>query len=531
MKRRGQLALVLHAHLPYVRHPEHARFLEEHWLFEAIADCYLPLLEVFRAAAQRGSRTRLTLSLSPTLLSQLADTLLQSRFLDYLERRLSLCEGETSRRGGDMGRLARWYRQRLTRLRDLFLNEIGGDLIAAWVELRDCGLLELITTAATHGYLPLLRSQESAVRAQLRVGWDCFREMTGQPPSGLWLPECGYYPGLEEQISAAGYAYTILEAHGIQQGFPKPPWDVYAPVSCGSLALFGRDPFSAQEVWSRETGYPGHPVYREYHRDLGFEAEAGVLDGFLPPGVRAAPTGIKYYRVTGGDGPKALYDPQVAAGQAAQDASRFIENRRRLTARFPPGPRPSLIVAPYDAELFGHWWFEGPNFLAALIRALDQAPDLEMVTLGGYLERYGSVGRCIAAASSWGEQGYNQAWLRPETGWVHLQLHQAAAEFNALVACYGPGRGDPRELLRLRQAARSLLLAQGSDWTFHMGRGGGSEYARTRVVGQLSRFAFLADTLRRGRDPRERLVALEQLDNLFPTLDLAHFGASDVEKA
>lgn len=525
MTRHGQLALVLHAHLPYVRHPEHARFLEEYWLFEAIVDCYLPLLEVLRAAAQRGTRARLTLSLSPTLLSQLTDPLLQGRFLDYLERRLSLCAGETNRRGGDMGRLALWYRQRLTRLRDLYLDEIDGDLVGAWVGLCDQGLLELITTAATHGYLPLLRSNESAVRAQLRVGRDAFRASTGQSARGLWLPECGYYPGLERQISEAGYAYSILEAHGIQQGSPRSPWDVYAPVSCGDLALFGRDPFSAQEVWNRETGYPGHPVYREYHRDLGFEAEEGILDGFLPPGVEAAPTGIKYYRVTGGDGTKALYDPLIAAGQAARDASRFIDNRRQLIARFPQTARTPLIVAPYDAELFGHWWFEGPVFLDALIRELDRTRDLKAVTLGGHLERYGPVGRCVAAASSWGERGYNHAWLRPETGWVHLQLHQAAETFDALMSRHAPGHDGFLERRLLRQAARSLLLAQGSDWTFHLGRGGGAEYAKTRLVGQLSRFAFLADALSQGRDPGERLVALERMDNLFPALDLAHFGA------
>jgi 1,4-alpha-glucan branching enzyme len=526
--RRGQLALVLHAHLPFIRHPEHERFLEEHWLFEAISDCYLPLLKVLRGAEERGSRFRLTLSLSPTLLSQLRDRLLRERFLDYLDRRLRLCESEIGRQGnGGKGQLARWYRDRFVSLRRFYLDDIDGDLIDAWRKLRDAGLLELITTTATHGYLPLLRSRGSAVYAQLGVGRDTYRALVGGQADGLWLPECGYYPGLEQPVLASGFRYTILEAHGIQQGEPRPPWDVYAPADCGGLALFGRDPFSAREVWSREAGYPGCPVYREYHRDLGYEAQPGELAGFLPQGVEAAPTGIKYYRVTGGDGTKALYEPEAAAEQAARDAGKFVTNRARLFDRFPQSSRPPLVVAPYDAELLGHWWFEGPWFLNALIRELDETPELEPVTLGGYLARYGTAGSCRAATSSWGERGYNAAWLRPETGRVHLELHQAALELEEMLGVHRSGQSSSLEERLLRQAARSLLLAQGSDWTFHLGRGGGTDYARTRLNAELARFAFLVDALRRGRDPGNRLDALERMDNLFPGLDLTHFGKKE----
>ena len=523
---RGLLALVLHAHLPYVRHPEQAHFLEEQWLFEALLDCYLPLLQVLRAAARGpgGARLRLTLSLSPTLLSQWADPLLQGRFLEDLERRLRLCAAETGRGGPGKRRLARRYHRRLLRLRAFYLEVLGGDLIAPWRDLQAQGRIELMTTTATHGYLPLLRSRESAVRAQLRVGREAFLALTGLSPAGLWLPECGYYAGLEREILAAGYRYSLVEAHGLQQGRPRPAWDVYAPVSCAGLALFGRDPFSAREVWSREQGYPGHPCYREYHRDLGFEAEPGRLADFLPPGVAAAPTGLKYYRITGRGIPKVLYDPKAAAAQAIRDAARFLARRQRLSARFPSGPRPPLILAPYDAELFGHWWHEGPLFLAALLRELAAAPDLEMTTPGAYLARYGTAGECAVAASSWGERGYNQTWLRPETGWVQVQLHQAAGIYETLVAEQGHGRGGPHAGRWLRQAARSLLLAQSSDWTFHLGRGGGSAYAQSRLNAQLARFHFLAEALRRGRHPDAQLAALEWMDALFPSLDPAHFG-------
>ena len=526
----GLLALVLHAHLPYVRHPEHPRHLEEHWLFEAITECYLPLLAVLRDAAERRTAFRLTVSLSPTLLSMLRDPMLQERYLDYLARLIRLCRREFSRLARDRGMraLADDHLQRLIHLRDFFRDGLGGDLIAAWTELQDAGLVELMTSAATHGYLPLLRANPAGVRAQLRVGREGFRELTGRDADGVWLPECGYYPGLEQEIAAAGFRYTVLDAHGIQQGWPPPQMGVYAPLDAGGVAVFGRDPDSAQEVWSRESGYPGHPFYREYHRDLGLEAEPGHLADFLPPGVKVAPTGIKYFRVTGGDGPKDLYEPAVALQQAVRDASRFVSRRLQLLSRVPIGSCPPVITAAYDAELLGHWWYEGPAFLAALSREIDASSGLAAITLGAYLKRYGTAGDCRPAPSSWGERGYNAAWLRPETGWVHLWLHQASVELGELIGDLGQGAPTNKDLggRLLRQAARSLLLAQSSDWTFHMGRGGGADYSETRLRDQIARFSFLTDALRKGVVPRDRLATLEQMDNLFPDLDLGHFACA-----
>jgi len=518
------LALVLHAHLPYVRHPEREEVLEENWLHEAIADCYLPLLRVLTEAQERGSRFCLTLSLSPTLLSLLADPGLPRRFLAYLDRRLGLCEREIRRQAAPAVRqLARWYRRRFQADRVQFAEDLAGDLIGGWRRLRDGGTLELITTAATHGYPPLLRDQPGAVRAQLRVGHDAFLALTGQRAAGLWLPECGYFPGLEAEIGAAGFAYTLVETHGLEGGQPRPRAGVQAPVEWAGLSFFGRDPHSALEVWGGPAGFPAHADYREYYSDLGFQAPPEALAAFLPPGVKAAPTGIKYHRVTGGSAAKAYYDPAIAAGQAVADARRFIARRLRLHPPPPAGRPPPIIVAPFDAELFGHWWYEGPLFLAALIRELDANPWLRGVGLSQHLAELGTLGLSQPAASSWGEGGYNATWLRPETAWVHLQLQQAAAEFQVLLRRHGTEDVTSRRGRILRQAARSLLLAQGSDWTFHLGRGGGSDYAAQRLRAHLARFAYLAEALRLDLDPGDRLEGLERLDALFPELETRHF--------
>lgn len=523
----GHFALLLHAHLPFVRHPEHPRHLEEHWLFEAVTDCYLPLVGVLREAAARGSGFRLTLSLSPTLLCMLADPLLAARYLDYLDRLGRLIDRVAKDRRSDPARrsLARFYAQRLERLRAFYLDELGADLIGAFADLEGRGMVELMTTAATHGYLPLLRSRPMAVRAQLRVARDWFRNTFGRAPEGLWLPECGYYPGLELEAARAGFRYSILDAHAMQQASPRPSHGVYAPLTVGgNLAVFGRDPDSARELWCPDTGYPGHPLYREYHLDLGYDGDSDLLADFLPPGVGAAPTGLKLHRVTGGAGPKAPYEPTAALAQAERDARRFVECRRRLLGSLSFPSRPPIVVAPYDAELFGHWWFEGPAFLDGLIRYLDELPDIRSVTLGEHLRVHGTAEDVRPAASSWGERGYNSSWLRPDTAWVYLHLHQAAGELEELVRGRA-GMPDPDGASRLlRQAARSLLLAQSSDWTFQMGRGDGSAYCESRLRDQLARFRFLTGAARGGRIPGEQLAAVEWMDNLFPDLDLRHFG-------
>jgi 1,4-alpha-glucan branching enzyme len=531
----GYLALVLHAHLPFVRHPEHPRFLEEHWLFEAITDCYLPLLEVLSELSARCGGPLLTLSFSPTLIAMLGDPLLQMRYLDYLGRRTRLCEAEVRRRRGQprLAALAGGYRERLRQLAELYRDRLGADLVGAFGALARKGVLELITTAATHGYLPLLRTQPAAVRAQLGVAQDAFRAAFGYPSAGLWLPECGWYEGLEGPIMAAGFRYTVVDAHGLTGAVPPPRRGVYAPVSVpaapgGGIAVFARDPDSAAEVWSPDRGYPGHPIYREYYRDLGYDLDRALLDDFLPPGVAAAPTGIKYHRVTGGGGPKGLYDPAAGAQQARCDAARFVMRRRAALGPLASAPAPPpLLVCPYDAELFGHWWYEGPAFLSAVLREVEATGDLEAISLGSYLARHGTTQIARPAPSSWGEHGYNAPWVTGEAGWLYPLLHAAAGELAVRVDCCL--RGSPADPDRdwharvLRQAARSLLLAQASDWPFSIARGTAANYARGRLRDALARFGLLAAAARGERLDPGYLAALEAMDNLFPDLDLTHF--------
>jgi 1,4-alpha-glucan branching enzyme len=298
----GYLALVLHAHLPFVRHPEHESFLEESWLFEAITETYIPLIGVFEGLVRDGVPFRLTVSLSPTLVTMLRDQFLQRRYLAHLDKLCQLAESEVQRTRGDsrLGPMARFYRAFFGRTRGLFDHHYQRDLVAAFARLGRAGVLDLITTGATHGYLPLLRIEPSAVRAQLRVAADAHRRAFGTAAGGAWLPECGYYPGLEALVKEAGFRYFVVDTHGLLNASPRPRRGVSAPVACpNGVAAFGRDADSSQQVWSHEQGYPGDPLYREFYRDIGFDLDFDYVRPYILDGHTRIQTGIKYYRITG----------------------------------------------------------------------------------------------------------------------------------------------------------------------------------------------------------------------------------------
>jgi 1,4-alpha-glucan branching enzyme len=520
----GYLSIVLHAHLPYVHHPEYEQFFEEIWLFEAITECYLPLIAMLDRLQNDAVDYRLTLSLSPTLLTMLRNPLLQSRYLRHLQKQLELAEKEVvrTRHQPESQHLAEMYRQLFHTALCSYRDHYSCDLVAAFVKHQQAGKLELITTAATHGFLPLLNVSESAVRNQIGVGLETFREITGLQPSGFWLPECAYYPGLEKILHEFGVRYFFVDTHGIMDAGHFPENAVYAPLDCGNgVAAFGRDPASSRQVWSAQEGYPGDGDYREYYRDIGFELDMDYIAPYILDGVTRINTGIKYHRVTGGDLPKAIYEPQAAQAKAKQHAEHFVSQRQaQIAALSAKMATPPLIVAPYDAELFGHWWFEGPLWLEQVLRLSSQQPQfLRTLSCGDYLDLNFPIQQAQPAASSWGEHGYSSYWLNESNDWIYPLIHKAGAELEKLV---GDLQGLALNALQeraLNQAVRSLLLAQASDWPFILKSGTSVEYAKKRITDHLARFNYLHDAIRKNRINERYLSALEIMDDIFPQVD------------
>ncbi|MBF0511751.1 MAG: DUF1957 domain-containing protein [Candidatus Omnitrophica bacterium] len=371
---KGYLALVLHAHLPFVRHPEEVFFLEENWLFEAITETYIPLLGVFESLVRDGVDFRLTMSISPTLAAMFTDPLLQDRYLRHINKLIELAQKELNRTLHDpqYHGLALMYYNRFMEARDVFGNRYGKNLINGFKKFQDLGHLEIIACCATHGFLPNLNINESSVKAQVEIGVEEYRHHFGADPRGIWLPECGFYPGLDQVLSENKIQYFFCDSHGIMNADPQPQYGVYAPVyTPSSVAAFGRDWESSKQVWSAREGYPGDFDYREYYRDIGFSLDFDYIKPYIHPDGTRINTGIKYWRITGETENKEIYDPQRARAKALSHAGEFIRKREeqveQLLAQM---DRPPIIVAPYDAELFGHWWFEGPQWIDFVARKI-----------------------------------------------------------------------------------------------------------------------------------------------------------------
>jgi len=294
----------------------------------------------------------------------------------------------------------------------------------------------------------------------------------------------------------------------------RPAYGTFAPVGCpNGVAAFARDPDVVRKVWSATDGYPGDPWYREYYRDIGFELPADAL-GYLaaPPGSRG-PTGIKYHRVTGRTEDKQPYDPSRAREQASAHARDFLRDvAARCRIASPAMERPPLVTAPFDAELFGHWWHEGPVWLEEVVRGAAASGVVETIAPDAYLDRHPRLQRATPAESSWGEGGGHETWLNEDTLWIWTRLHDSARRLEHWEA--GGGAPDPDDRCR-RQAARHLLLAQASDWPFMIRHGRAADVAERIARDHLDQFDYLEAAAREGRIDDARIGDLERQMPIF----------------
>ncbi|OHC07346.1 MAG: glycoside hydrolase, partial [Planctomycetes bacterium RIFOXYD2_FULL_41_16] len=521
---KGYLSLILHAHLPFVRHPEYHEFLEEDWLFEAITETYIPLIDVFDKLIDEGINFRITMSLTPPLISMLTDELLQSRYIRYLEKRIQLSgkEIERTKHQPEFNRLAQMYYKHFSNARYVFAEKYHRNIIHAFKKFQDMGKLEVITCGATHGYLPLMNNNVNAMRAQINVAVQHYEKHFGRKPRGIWLPECAYEPVVDQLLKDAGIRFFITETHGILFASPRPKYGIYAPIYCPTgVAAFGRDMESSRQVWSSKDGYPGDFSYRDFYRDVGFDLDYDYIRPYLHGDGKRTNVGIKYYRITGKTDHKEPYSPERALDKAAEQAGNFMFNREKQIEHLASiMDRKPIVVAPYDAELFGHWWFEGPDWINFLFRkiAFDQKT-ISLITPMEYLEMYPVNQVSTPSLSSWGYKGYNEYWLNDSNDWIYRHLHKAAERMVELAQKFSDTTGNALKNRALNQAARELLLAQSSDWAFIMKTGTMVEYAAKRTKEHLFRFTRLYDDIRANNIDATRLSDIEGKDNIFPDID------------
>jgi 1,4-alpha-glucan branching enzyme len=312
-----------------------------------------------------------------------------------------------------------------------------------------------------------------------------------------------------------------VDTHAVLHADRPPVYGVYAPVYCSTgVAAFARDPESSQQVWSAKEGYPGDPVYRDFYRDIGFDLPMDYIGPYVhPEGIRMY-TGIKYHAITHEKlHDKWPYDPDAARGRAGLHASHFRGNREKQIAHLAGNmDRPPIVLAPYDAELYGHWWFEGPLFLNDVFRQLHFDQDaVEPITPGDYLDRHPTNQVATPGLSSWGAKGYAAFWCNESNAWTYRHTHVAAERMIELARRWPAAEGVQRRALN--QAARELMLAQSSDWTFIMTTGSTVPYATRRFNEHTVRFTRLYQELKDGRIDEAHLADLEAKDNIFPRVD------------
>lgn len=485
----GKVLFLLHAHLPYVHHPEYNRFFEENWLFEAIDETYLPLVQAMRRLLEKGVPGTLNLSVSAPLIEMLSDQGLQDKFSTHLQKQLELIQKEVRlNEGKPQEGLSKFYLERQKTLIDTWESRIHHNLLGEFLELEKAGKLNLLTCVGTHPFLPAYQSDPESIRTQLSVTIRCFERAFGRKPQGVWLPECGYFPGLDKYLAEFGLHYFFVETHGALLASPPPKYGVFTPMRTKQgLYCMGREQKSSMEVWSRRTGYPGHPEYREFFKDIAQERPKDYLGEYFFAGNTPIDTGFKYNRITGSEN-KELYRPWNAMSLARDHAHIFVVNRETTISELlvNMNGNKACMLCPYDAELFGHWWFEGPLFLEAMLERAASSNVIEFAGADEIMTSSADPDEHEPAFSSWGEGGFGSVWINGETDKYYPQSYRLRAMIEHLKSILKKmGDSSPKcgKLLTryIKQMERELMLFQSSDWAFMIHNHSAEGYAKRRL--------------------------------------------------
>ncbi|GHV75624.1 glycoside hydrolase family protein [Spirochaetia bacterium] len=529
------ISVVLALHKPFVRHPEIPEAPEERWFFEALSETYLPLLEVFDRLDAEHIPFKIALSLSPTLCHMLRDEYLLERYLGYADRQIEFGLRELDRTGGsrntEIHRLALDFYHQAVDKRVLFTERYGLNILKAFDRYQRKGRVELLTTAATHAFLPLYGGYPEAIQAQIETALSSHRMFFGRNPHGFWLPELGWSPELDRYLRAYNFSYTIVDTHSLAL--------TDLPASCGSSSrgsffpvktaagvfVLARDFYACRELEEDPIACHMDGLYRDYHRDAGYELPSEEVRPFLEPDGARKATGYKYWS-SGGN----IYDPRKARDRAKAAAVSFLDARiaRLNTAGDYLEGDPSVKGRPislcaYDADRLGRFWYEGPAFLEALYREGIHRDGLQFMNPAEYLYKQDAVNfpSAMPEYSSWAVNGYGEMWLDASNDWLYRHALRSLDRMIELAERFPDGTGLKERALN--QAAREILLTQCSDWPGMLYKQGNTTYARNQVEMALRNFTTIYEALGSNYISTEWLTNLERRHNLFPAVNYRVF--------
>ncbi|MCP4763771.1 MAG: glycoside hydrolase family 57 protein [archaeon] len=517
----GVFSLMLHAHIPYCRKSGVWPAGEE-WLFEAMNETYIPLLSVFRRFQRKNIKPRIMFGVVPILAEQLADKYMIDRFHEYMEDKIDRAEKDIERFRSDKKRylVAKFWYERFQKVykayKDYFYTNIMGSL--KW--LQDNDVIEVLTSAASHGFLPLM-DNDSGIHSQIQIGISTYEKYFGRKPRGFWLPECAYRwktnerRAIDEWLADVGIKYFFVENIGIERaefienlnGESKPTTFRGYKLESG-VNVFGRNHATGKQVWSSEYGYPGDSYYREFH---GKDSESG----------------LHYNRVTG-KSEKEVYVPSKALEISQNQADHFYNliknNINEVSGRITECP--PIIVSQYDCELFGHWWLEGVQWIDNIYKILINQEEITILSLEEYIKEFSDTFSTIRMKpSTWGENGDFTVWDNKEHSWLWPYINSSTKTFeNVLALIKSTNRMlNERDIRILEQTARELILLEGSDWPFLLYTKQAKDYANQRFHHHHQRFLKLIWALKNldelNRLSWEDLIKMEEIDNPWSEID------------
>ncbi len=532
--------LVLHSHIPYVlAHGSWPHGMD--WLFEAAAESYLPLLEVFLRLRDEGRPAQVNISFTPVLMEQLKSPSFAAGFKNYLRMKVEIAQQDRAyfEKTGNrpLRELTTYWENWYIHLLEFFSGFCREDVIAAYRNLQDEDQIEVLTSAATHGYFPLL-SQDDSIRWQVRQGRYVYRQHFGREPRGFWLPECAYRPGypwksplgggeavgragVDEILGQEGLGCFFVDSHLLKGGeakgvyldrFPalrllwekfkkeyhpgqesaQSPYQAYLAYP-SRVPFLARDEKSGTQVWSGKTGYPGDGWYLEFHK-------------------KHFPGGMRYWRITSSDadlGAKLPYDPVKTRERMEENAGHFVDSLQESLRDREEG----VVVSLYDTELFGHWWYEGPEWLYLVLQKLHNT-EIKPRGVGDCLEILRPHQLISLPEGSWGKGGFHWIWLNDETSWIWDKIYRIEQEALRL-----KGRIPAGKTRVLKQFGREKFLLESSDWPFLISTWTARDYAENRAAEHFERAEKLLGWLSREQDLNPAEVKLletwEEEDHLF----------------
>jgi len=560
----GAFAFVLHAHIPYCRSAGRWPHGEE-WLHEAALGTYIPLLLALFDLRDENVPFRLTLNMTPVLIEQLSDPLITEHLDAYLEDKVHRAQSDVTRfektGDGHLLYMANFYLGKYWQIYDAFVNRFDRKIIQAFKQLQDEGYIEIAASAATHAYLPLL-TRDSSINAQIETGTRIYYEHFGRKPASFWLPECGYRPsyyseysgmdylkpGLEWFLLQQGIHCFFAETHTVEGGKPvgKAEENVFGPygnipkryalprdseektaqkttflpyrVDSTPVAVLGRNNQTSMQVWSAEWGYPGDFNYREFHK-------------------KDSVSGLQYWKITGSNVDLALkdyYDPYWAEQRVnvhSRHYAALVESI--LLDYYQANGKFGIISSAYDTELFGHWWFEGIDWLKQVLRLLSYSEVIEITTAHDFINNHPPEESITLPESSWGMNGGHFVWENTDNNFMIPVIEAASLKMEQIVDIFPDAQGFLKQVLD--QAARELLLMQSSDWPFLITTGQAAEYAMTRFgyysdpdhydghTGRFYKLIHIAEAGQKDRSAEDVCRQICEADKVFPTIDYRTF--------